>query len=80
MDKPRWSADASVRDDQVDSFKTAESVRGDFGQLIAVFDRRLASLSDADGGARSHILEAKAAAERGCKLSDKLMELLRTPG
>jgi hypothetical protein len=80
MDKPRWSADALVRDDQGDPFKTAQSVRSDFNQLIAIFDWRLASLSDADGEVRSHILEAKAAAERGCKLSDKLMKLLRTPG
>jgi hypothetical protein len=80
MDKPKWSADASEGDDQMDLSNTAESVRSDFDQLIAVFDRHLASLSDSDGQARSHILEAKAAAERGCELGDKLIGLLRTPG
>ena len=78
MDKPKWSAEALERENQDHPFMTAEALRIDFDQLIAVFDRRLASHSGADGEVRSHILEAKAAAERGRKLSQDLIELLRS--
>ena len=60
------------------SVATANSVRNDFGELIAIFDRRLASLADADNVERSCILEARAVAERGLKLSQELIERLRT--
>jgi hypothetical protein len=79
MDKPNWSADSSKGEHADDPFKTAQSVRADFDRLIDVFDRRLASLLDANGEARAHLLEAKAAAERGRKLSQELIEVLRSP-
>ena len=78
MDKPKWSADVSEGANQDYPFNTAEALRSDFDQLIAVFDQRLASHPGADGEVRSNILEAKAAAERGRKLSQDLIELLRS--
>ena len=75
MDKTR-SSNASELDGD-DSFVTALSVQTDFDQLITVLDRRLAKLSDADGEVRAHILEARATAVRGQKLSQELVEALR---
>ncbi|MFL6735385.1 MAG: hypothetical protein ACJ8EY_11915 [Sphingomicrobium sp.] len=60
------------------SFSTAESVRSDFDQLIAVLDRRLANLSEADKEFRAHIVDARDTAVRGLKLSEELMEALRS--
>lgn len=60
------------------SVATANSVRNDFSELIAIFDRRLASLADPDDVERSRILEARAVAERGLQLSQELIERLRT--
>lgn len=58
---------------------TAESLRNDFNGLIEIFDRHLAALSPDDGQARRHIAQAKAAAERGLRLSRELIELVKTP-
>lgn len=79
MDNPNWSADAPDEEDQEDPVKTAETVLSDFNLLIANLERRLANLSDAENEARSHVLEARAAAERGHQLSEELIGLLRTP-
>jgi hypothetical protein len=62
-----------------DSAAAANSVRSDFIELIALFDRRLASLPDAEDHERSHLTKAKAVAERGLKLSQELIERLREP-
>jgi hypothetical protein len=61
------------------SVATANAVRNDFGELIAIFDQRLASLADSENVERSHILEARTVAERGLKLSEELIERLRAP-
>jgi uncharacterized Rossmann fold enzyme len=53
----------------------AEAMRRDFIELIAIFDRELAS-APATGAA---IAEARSAAERGLRLSGELLELLRAP-
>ena len=51
----------------------AESMRQDFLGLIAIVDRELASEAKSIAG----ITEARKAAERGLKLSEELVELLR---
>jgi hypothetical protein len=56
----------------------AESVRRDFGKLIELFSGHLDALAEGDGDTRRHLSEAKAAAERGLKLSDELILLMRT--
>jgi len=63
---------------QEDATVAAESVHKDFSELVSLLDQQLANLSEGEGRARSHILEARAAAERGLKLSKQLIELLRT--
>ena len=58
---------------------TAESLQTDFNGLIAIFDRHLAALSPDDNQARKHIAQAKAAAERGLRLSRELIDLVKAP-
>ena len=55
----------------------AESVRSDFSQLVSMLDQQLTNLAGTDERARAHILEAKAAAQRGLVLSVQLIDLLR---
>jgi len=57
--------------------RLAQSVRRDFSDLVVIFDRQLGRLTDADREARSHMVRAKAAAERGLRLSQDLIEALR---
>lgn len=63
---------------QDDAAIAAESVLTDFSELVAMLDRQLQNVGELDGRARSHMAEAKAAAERGLKLSRQLVGLLRT--
>jgi len=65
--------------DDDDSIAVAESVRRDFRELLAMLDRQLANVGETDARALSHFLEAKAAAERGLKLSELLVESLGNP-
>lgn len=51
----------------------AESMREDFLGLIAIVDGQLATRLNTSAG----IAEARTAAERGLKLSEELVELLR---
>ena len=62
--------------DQVTSASTAESVMDDFRQLLLILDAQLAKLPESEASARAHILEAKAVAERGLRLSEALVESL----
>jgi len=78
MDKYKRQLDASEISYADDASITAESVRSDFSELVALFDRHLDALSDGDSRARKHISQARAAAERGLKLSDDLIALMRT--
>jgi hypothetical protein len=77
MDEYKHLNDSSegYRDDAV---LAAQSVLTDFGELVSMLDRQLGNLGDSDRSARSHMLEAKAAAERGLKLSKQLVALLAT--
>jgi len=62
--------------DQIDAASVAQSLRADFMALIAIFDRR--AMNGADGeNALPNITDVRAAAERGLRLSEELIELLR---
>jgi hypothetical protein len=63
--------------DQGEAVAAAESVRTDFGQLLSMLNQHLASVADTEKLTQSHLLEAKAAAERGLALSMQLVEILR---
>ena len=76
----RFSRSAFARtEDEEDTALAAQSVCKDFRKLIQVFDQRLDQLSDATRRERSHIVEARAAAERGLRLSQQLIGMLRPP-
>jgi hypothetical protein len=59
---------------------SVESLQNDFSGLIRVFDRHLKALPPEDRQARSHILQARAAAERGLRLSRELIDLVKSSG
>ena len=65
---------------QDDAPLAAQSVQSDFRALIEIFDSHLAALADGDVQARIHIAEARAAAERGLRLSKELIALMRMAG
>lgn len=77
MNNNERSADMHVELDEPSATFTAESLEHDFAELIAIFDIELERLGDGDAEARSRIVEAKAAAGRGLKLSQQLVELQR---
>jgi Na+/H+ antiporter NhaB len=53
-------------------------VRRDFSALLKVFEEQLAISSDNEVERRVHINEARSAAERGIKLSNELIDMLRS--
>jgi len=63
--------------EQDDPAWVAESIRRDFSELLSMLDEQLGSLADGQERTRPHLLEAKAAAQRGLLLSTQLIELLR---
>lgn len=78
MNKYERASGASEKFDQSGAAHAAEAIQRDFHQLITIFDRQLGSLAHDDLSTQSHISEAKRAAERGLKLVDGLVDLLRT--
>ena len=77
----RFSRSAFVKtSDDCDPALAAQSVCNDFSKLIEVFDRQLEQLSGEASRERTHIQEARAAAERGLTLGRQLIGMLRTPG
>jgi hypothetical protein len=74
MDTYDMSSKSSIDNAAIAS---AESVGRDFDALLAVFDQALGALPHHDGQARLSLLEARAAAERGCALSEKMIGLIR---
>jgi hypothetical protein len=76
MDRAKLNLEDS-KSGQHDSAAIAESVNRDFGELVAIFSRHLEVGEYANGQDRSAILEARAAAEHGLRLSRQLLELLR---
>lgn len=77
MDKYRRIAGCYYARRQAEAMMVAELVRMDFAKLVSMLDRQLAVTSSIDGSARSHVLEAKAAALRGVDLGSELIGLLR---
>ena len=78
MDRFSRSAFVKTSDDD-DAASAAQSVCDDFRTLIEVFDRQLGQLPDGAQLERTHIQEARAAAERGLMLGRQLIGMLRTP-
>ena len=78
MHKDDRRAESPVRCDPAKAAETAEQVHRDFAALLRVFEEQLAGASADYGLQRSPIAQAKAAAERGLKLSEQLIEMLRT--
>ena len=76
MDEYKRLNDGSDEWYQDDAAVAAQSVLTDFSELVAMLDRQLANLADADAVTRSHVVGARAAAERGLKLSKQLVGLL----
>ena len=79
MDKDVRVAGLPEERPSFDAAFVTESVRKDFSGLIAVFDRQLESAPQVNGEVRSTIADARAAAERGLRLSEQLIEILRNP-
>jgi len=76
--KDNRTAESTVRCDPMKAADTAEQVHRDFTALLRIFEEQLASASEDDSLQGSPIAQAKAAAERGLKLSEQLIEMLRT--
>ncbi len=69
---------AAIERDAGNAIGAAELVRRDFTALLRIFDEQLASLSKHENDRRPHLFQAKAATERGLRLSEQLIEMLRT--
>ena len=54
----------------------AESVRSDFQKLLEILDSQLEQLAQRPNSERLPISDARAAAERGLRLSERLVNLL----
>jgi hypothetical protein len=76
MDKFGHVARASDDWSSFDSSSVAETVAKDFSGLVAMFDRHLKTSASRDSEALA-VLKARAAAERGLELSQRLLELTR---
>lgn len=73
MRNRRPGVDAGELDDSA-SARFLTSVADDFAALTAVFERQLQAIPQSDAQIRSHVLKAKAAAERGLQLSQELLQ------
>lgn len=72
-DVPRMgTTDASVEDE---TDRSIESIADDFATLIAIFERQLDLVSPDDIETLTHLRKARDAAERGARLSQKLVGL-----
>jgi hypothetical protein len=77
MDKYRQLSGIPEDRSSDDPSVTADLLRSDFSGLIEIFDRHLMRVPAGDGQARLHIVQAKAAAERGLRLSHQLIALAK---
>jgi hypothetical protein len=77
MDNQTGAVDTPGASATSDSVSAAASIQADLVELIRICDRALNSLQEGDA-ARESILKARAVAERGMKLSDDLLQRLRT--
>lgn len=71
--------DAAELDKSV-NLKTMESVVRDFAALVAVLEQQLKLAPLSDDESRSHLQNAKAAAERGVQLTEQLLSRIRSAG
>jgi len=53
------------------------AIMSDFAALTAIFERQLDTLASSDDGARPALIRAKEAAERGARLSRRLIEQMQ---
>lgn len=72
--------DVTAELDGSESAISANSVASDFAALVAILERQMGLVSTDDYETRSHIAEAKAAAERGAALSRELLERIDPKG
>lgn len=72
--------DVTAELDESESAISANSVASDFAALVAILERQMELVSTDDYETRSHIAEAKAAAERGAALSRELLERIDPKG
>ena len=66
--------DVTAELDGSETATSASSVASDFAALVAILERQMELVSPDDHETRSHIAQAKAAAERGAELSRELLE------
>ena len=55
------------------STQSISSIHDDFTALVAIFEQQLELVPASDQESRTHLLNAKTAAERGAALTQKLM-------
>jgi hypothetical protein len=74
--KPGGTAIAARVCDETHAVLLARSVRRDFVDLVAIFDQQLSTSPRSDRQGRFHLAKARAAAERGLRLSQELIEAM----
>ena len=78
MPRRRVRAGDEVALDTNETLAPVLSVAQDFESLIALFDRQMELLPRSDQETRLHVVKARAAAQRGAQLSEKLLEQIRS--
>ena len=63
--------------DRSESSQCVSAIMSDFAALTAIFERQLDTLASSDDGARPALIRAKEAAERGARLSQRLIEQMQ---
>ena len=77
MDKYSPVVRSSERGSRWGCAEAADSIEADFSDLITILDRQLASLPDTETQARLHVAQARAAAERGLRVSQELRSIVK---
>jgi hypothetical protein len=81
MDKQGLQRQGTEKSVLQDPALIAEWVHRDFGELVAIFARHVETAQcGINHSDRSAVLEARAAAEQGLRLSRQLVDLLRVTG
>ena len=76
MDEYRGQASWFGEPSRISAACIAQSVLRDFTALIAIFDGYMVTTAAADREARTMISQARASAERGLELSQRLMRTI----
>ena len=77
MDKYSPVIRSSERGSRGGCAEAADSIKADFSDLILILERQLASLPADETQARQHLAQAKAAAERGLRVSHELTSIVK---